>query len=67
MGLKQAEKTLSLPIPLRADEWITSRKEFLEQRIKQVAQMIRHNTLPNSYIEKGRIHVNCQCQLKIPQ
>lgn len=58
LPVKQAEQTLSLPIPLRADEWITARKALLEQRIKQVAQMIRHNKLPNSYIEKGRIHVN---------
>ena len=55
---QQAEKVISLPIPLKANEWITERKELLEQRIKQVAQMIRQNTLPNSCIEKGKIYVN---------
>jgi TnpA family transposase len=55
---QQAEQTLSLPIPLNANEWITGRKELLEQRIKHVAQMMRQNTLPNSCIEKGKIHVN---------
>jgi|LakMenEpi03Aug12_release.lakeMendotaPanAssembly.Ray.scaffolds.fasta_scaffold96317_1 TnpA family transposase len=55
---QQAEKVISLPIPLKANEWVTERKELLEQRIKQVAQMIRQNTLPNSCIEKGKIYVN---------
>ncbi|MFN7365308.1 MAG: Tn3 family transposase [Alphaproteobacteria bacterium] len=56
--VKQAEQTLSLPIPLQATEWIESRKSLLEQRLKQVAQMIRQNTLPNSCIEKGKIYMN---------
>lgn len=55
---QQAEQTLSLPIPLNANEWITNRKELLEQRIKHVAQMMRQNTLPNSCIENGKIYVN---------
>ncbi len=55
---QQAEKIISLPIPLKANEWITERKELLEQSIKQVALMIRQNTLPNSCIEKGKIYVN---------
>lgn len=57
LPVKQAKQIVSLPIPLRADEWISGRKALLEQRIKQVAQMIRQNKLPNSSIEKGRIHV----------
>jgi TnpA family transposase len=55
---QEAEKIISLPIPLKANEWITQRKELLEQRIKQVAQMIRQNALPNSCIENGKIYVN---------
>lgn len=55
---QQAEQILSLPIPLNANEWITERKELLDQRIKHVAQMMRQNTLPNSCIEKGKIYVN---------
>lgn len=55
---QQAEQTFSLPIPLQVNEWIESRKSLLEQRLKQVAQMIRQNTLPNSCIEKGKIYMN---------
>lgn len=58
LATKDAEQTLSLSIPLRADEWIEGRKSLLELRIKQVSHMIRQNTLPNSCIEKGKIHVN---------
>lgn len=58
LPVKQAEQTLSLPIPLQANKWIEGRKSLLEQRLKQVAQMIRQNTLPNSCIEKGKIHMN---------
>jgi TnpA family transposase len=55
---QQAEQILSLPIPLNANEWITERKELLDQRIKHVAQMMRQKTLPNSCIENGKIFVN---------
>ena len=30
----QAEQTLSLPIPLQAKEWIKSRREVLDQKLK---------------------------------
>ena len=55
---QQAEQTVSLPIPLQPDTWITGRQALLEQRIKQVSQMIRQGTLPNSCIEKDKIRVN---------
>lgn len=55
---RQAEQTLSLPIPLQAKEWIESRREILDQRLKQVAQMMKQNTLPNSCIENGKIYMN---------
>jgi TnpA family transposase len=55
---QQAKQILSLPIPLNANEWITGRKELLEQGIKHVAQMIQQDTLPNSCIENGKIYVN---------
>lgn len=42
---QQAEQTLSLPIPLNSNEWITGRKELLEQHIKHVAQMMQLNLL----------------------
>src|SRR5207253_2056220 len=58
LSRQQAEQTLSLPIPLQPDKWITNRQILLEQRIKQVSQMIRQGTLSNSTIEKGKIHVN---------
>lgn len=58
LPVQQAEKTLSLPIPLQANEWIIERKGVLEQLIKKVGRMIRQGTLPNSCIEKGKIHVN---------
>lgn len=58
LPMKQAEQTFSLPIPLQATEWIESRKSLLEQRLKQVAQMIRQNMLPNSCVEKGKIYMN---------
>ena len=54
----QAERTLSLPIPLQAEEWIEGRKSLLEKRLVQVAHMIRKNTLPNSCIENGKIFMN---------
>ena len=58
LPVSQAKQTLSLPIPLEANEWIESRKPLLEQRLKKVSQMIRKNTLPNSCIENGKIHMN---------
>jgi TnpA family transposase len=58
LPIQQAEKTLSLSIPLQANEWVIKRKGLLEQLIKKVARMIRQGTLPNSCIEKGKIHVN---------
>lgn len=58
LPMKQAEETLSLPIPLQANEWIIERKVVLDQLIKKVARMIRQGTLPNSCIEKGKIHMN---------
>ena len=54
----QAEQTLSLPIPLQAKEWIESRRAMIDNRLKQVAQMITQNTLPNSCIENGKIYMN---------
>jgi hypothetical protein len=58
LPMQQAEQTFSLPIPLQSDTWLTERKTLLEQRIRQVNRMIRQGTLPNSCIEKGKIHVN---------
>ena len=55
---QQAEQTVSLPIPLQPNTWIAGRQALLEQRIKQVSQMVRQGTLPNSYIEKGKLRVN---------
>ena len=55
---QQAENTLSLPIPLQANEWIIKRRALLEELIKKVGRMSRQGTLPNSCIEKGKIHVN---------
>ncbi len=43
---------------MQANEWIQGRKLLLDQRLKQVAQMIRQNTLPNSCIENGKIRMN---------
>jgi TnpA family transposase len=63
---QEAEQTLSLPIPLNANEWITKRKELLDQRIKHIAQLMRHNKLPNSCIEKGKIYVN-RLEAQIPE
>jgi TnpA family transposase len=54
LPMKQAEQTFSLPIPLQAKEWIESRKSSLEQRLKQVAQMIRQNTLPIAALKKEK-------------
>ena len=54
LTIQQAEQTISLPIPLQPDAWITGRQAMLDQRIKQVSQMIRQGTLPNSYIEKNK-------------
>lgn len=56
--VQQAEKTLSLPIPLNAKEWIKERKELLDHQIKHVTQMMQRKTLPNSCIENGKIYVN---------
>jgi len=67
LPIKQAEQTLSLPIPLQASDWIDSRKSLLEKRIKRVAQMIRQNTLPNSCIEKGKIHMNRLDPIEAPE
>ena len=58
LPMQQAEETLSLPIPLQANEWIRNRKGVLEQLIKKVSRMIQQGTLPNSCLEKGKIHVN---------
>ncbi|MBW8358962.1 MAG: Tn3 family transposase [Weeksellaceae bacterium] len=58
LPIQQAEQTGSLPIPLQPDTWLTKRQALLEERIKQVSRMIRQCTLPNSYIEKGKIRVN---------
>lgn len=58
LPLQQAEQTFSLPIPLQSTTWLTARKALLEQRIKQINRMIAQGTLPNSCIEKGKIHVN---------
>lgn len=63
---QQAEQILSLPIPLNANDWLKERKELLEQRIKQVAQLMRQNKLPNSCIEKGKIYVN-RLDAQIPE
>jgi TnpA family transposase len=58
LPIQQAKQTLSLPIPLQPDTWLTQRQCLLEKRIKQVNRMIRQGTLPNSYIENGKIRVN---------
>jgi TnpA family transposase len=63
---QQAEQTVSLSIPLQPDTWIVGRQALLEQRIKQVSQMIRQGTLPNSYIGKGKIHVN-RLERQVPE
>lgn len=55
---EQAEQTLSLPIPLQAEIWLNERKNKLEQKFKHVSQMIKNGTLPNSFIEKGKIRVS---------
>ena len=67
LPVKQAEKTLSLPIPLQANEWIKGRQSLLDQQLKKVAQMIRQNTLPNSCIEKGKILMNRLDPLEAPE
>lgn len=58
LPLQQAEQTFSLPIPLSSQTWLAARKALLEQRIRQINQMIGQGTLPNSCIQKGKIHVN---------
>lgn len=58
LPIQQAKQTLSLPIPIQSNTWLTERQALLDERIKQVSRMIRQNTLPNSYIEKGKIRVN---------
>ncbi|NOH35985.1 Tn3 family transposase, partial [Vibrio chagasii] len=58
LSLEIAKHTLSLPIPLDPQTWIKSRQDLLAQQIKQVSQMIRQNSLPNSGIENGKIRVN---------
>ncbi|WP_010303452.1 Tn3 family transposase [Candidatus Odyssella thessalonicensis] len=58
LPIQQAEQTVSLPIPLQPDTWLAERQALLEEGIKQVSRMIRQGTLPNSYIEKGKIRVN---------
>lgn len=58
LPIQQAEQTVSLPIPLQPITWITERQVSLEKCINQVSRMIRQGTLPNSYIEKGKIRVN---------
>ena len=57
LPVHQAEKTLSLPIPLMAGKWIKQRQSLLDTQIKQVSRMIRQGTLPNSTIENGQISV----------
>lgn len=58
LSLQQAEQTFSLPIPLPSQTWLAARKALLEQRIRQINRMIGQGTLPNSCIQKGKIHVN---------
>lgn len=55
---KQAEQTVSLPIPLQAEKWLKQRHTLLEEKIKHVVYMIKNGTLPNSCIEKGKIRIN---------
>jgi TnpA family transposase len=58
LPLKQAQQTLSLSIPLQPESWLAERTCLLEHQIKQVSRMIRQGSLPNSYIDKGKIRVN---------
>jgi len=58
LPIQKAAQTVSLPIPLQPDTWITDRQGLLEERIKQVSRMIRQGSLPNSSIENGKLRVN---------
>jgi hypothetical protein len=66
LAVHQAEKILSLPIPLQANEWILKRKQVLENLVKKVVRMMRQCTLPNICIMNEKIHVN-RLDLKIPE
>lgn len=58
LPIQQAGQTVSLPVPLQPVTWLKERQALLEECINQVSQMIRQGTLPNSYIEQGKIRVN---------
>lgn len=57
LPIAQAEKCLSLPIPLQADDWINQRKTMLNEQMKKVSRMLRDGTLPSNTLEKGKLHV----------
>lgn len=66
LPVAQARECLSLPIPLHVEEWISERKNMLDQHMKAVNRMIRNGTLPNSVIENGKIHVK-RLERQIPE